>query len=55
MPKVVVDREEARERFFGMVDQIRSRGRGADAGEVSREVDEATKSARKSKAKTKQR
>jgi len=55
MPIVVVDREEARERFFGMVDQIRSRGRGADAGEVSREVDEATKSARKSKAKTKQR
>jgi AbrB family looped-hinge helix DNA binding protein len=54
-PKVVVDREEARERFFGMVDEIRSRGKGADAGEVSREVDEAVTSARKPKAKTRRR
>jgi len=55
MPKVVVDREDARERFFGMVDQIRGRTRGADAGEVSQEVDEVIRSVRKPKAKTKRR
>lgn len=54
-PKLVVDRDGARERFFGMVDEIRGRGKGADAGEATREVDEAIKSTRKSKAKTRRR
>jgi len=54
-PKLVVDRDEAREKFFGMVDEIRGRGKDADAAEVAREVDEAIKSARKPKAKTKRR
>jgi antitoxin MazE len=54
-PKVVIDREEARERFFGMVDEIRDRGKGADAGEVAREVDEAVRAGRKTKSKTRRR
>jgi antitoxin MazE len=52
-PKVVIDREETRGRFFGIVDEIRSRGKGADAGEVAREVDEAVRAGRKAKTKTK--
>ena len=52
-PKVVIDRDDARERFFGMVDEIRGRGKGADAGEVAQEVDEAVRARRKAKAKTK--
>jgi AbrB family looped-hinge helix DNA binding protein len=50
-PKVAIDKNQARERFFQAVDEIRASVKDADPEEIEREIAEAVEAAKKTAAK----
>ncbi len=51
IPKVAIDKELAREKFFRVVNEIRASVKDADPEEIAKEIDEAVQTARKAAAK----
>ncbi|MFZ0132767.1 MAG: AbrB/MazE/SpoVT family DNA-binding domain-containing protein [Desulfobacterales bacterium] len=51
IPKVAIDKELSREKFFRVVDEIRASVKDADPEEITKEIDEAVQTARKPVAK----
>jgi AbrB family looped-hinge helix DNA binding protein len=49
-PKVAIDKNQARERFFQAVDEIRASVKDADPEEIEREIAEAVESAKQTAA-----
>jgi len=50
--KAVVDREQAKDKFFQMVDEMRASMKDEDPEVIEREIEEAIRAVRKSKSKT---
>ena len=50
-PKVAIDRNQAQERFFQAVDEIRASVKDADPEEIEREIAEAVEAAKQTVAK----
>jgi AbrB family looped-hinge helix DNA binding protein len=49
--KAVVDKEQAKDKFFQMVDEIRASVKDVDPEVIDREIEEAIRAVRKSKSK----
>ena len=51
IPKIAIDKDVAREKFFKVVDEIRASAKDADPEEIEKEINEAVQAAKKVAAK----